>query len=78
MKEISLSQVKPGDKGKISKIAGDIKYRERVLDLGITRGTLIEIVRNAPLGDPVEFIIRGYKLSLRKEEAKDIYVILEE
>ena len=78
MKEISLSQVKPGDKGKISKIGGNRKYRKRLLDLGLTRGVLIEIIRNAPLGDPVEINVRTYKLSLRKNEAKDIYILLDE
>ena len=78
MKEISLSQVKPGDRGKISKIGGNREYRKRLLDLGLTRGVQIEVIRNAPLGDPVEFSIREYKLSLRKDEAKDIYIILNE
>ena len=78
MKEIRLNQVKPGDIGKISKIAGNTDYRKRVLALGLTKGSSIKIIRNAPLGDPVELVIRGYKLSLRKEEAKDIYVMLED
>lgn len=76
MREISLSQVKPGDKGKISRIGGNRAYRKRLLDLGLTRGALIEVIRNAPLGDPVEISVRTYKLSLRKQEAKDIYIIL--
>ncbi len=78
MKEISLSLVKPGDKGKISKIGGNRRYRKRLLDLGLTRGVLIEVIRNAPLGDPIEINVREYKLSLRRAEAKDIFIILDE
>ncbi|MHA1380490.1 MAG: FeoA family protein [Candidatus Helarchaeota archaeon] len=78
MKEISLSKVEPGNKGKISKIGGDRTYRKRLLDLGLTRGVEIEVIRNAPLGDPIEINVRKYKLSLRKDEVKDIYIILDE
>jgi len=76
LKIISLSEVKPGDKGKITKVGGNRDYRKRLLDLGLTRGVEIEVIRNAPLGDPIEIIVRKYKLSLRKEEAKGIYIEL--
>lgn len=78
MREISLSEVQPGDKGKISKVGGDRNYRKRLLDLGLTRGVEIEVIRNAPLGDPIEISVRKYKLSLRKNEVKEIYIILNE
>ena len=66
--EIPLSELKPGEKGVISKVVGDREVRRRLLDMGLTRGTEITVVRRAPLGDPVEFLLKGYNLSLRKRE----------
>lgn len=45
-------------------------YRQRLLSMGLTRGTEIELVKFAPMGDPVELMVRGFKLSLRKAEAE--------
>lgn len=60
--------------GETSKIAGyeknNERYREKLLSMGLTRGTEITLVKIAPLGDPVEISVRGFKLSLRKDEAK--------
>ena len=71
-----LSELKPGEKGVVSKVVGDREIRRRLLDMGLTRGTEIIVVRRAPLGDPVEFLLKGYNLSLRKKESENIYVLV--
>ena len=73
-----LSELKPGEKGVISKVVGDREVRRRLLDMGLTRGTEIIVVRRAPLGDPVEFLLKGYNLSLRKRESENVYVLVGE
>ena len=70
----SLAEMKPGDKAAIVKIAGTGSIRRRLLDMGATAGTLVEVERVAPLGDPIEVKIKGYHLTLRKEEAERIAV----
>ncbi|RLG25938.1 iron transporter FeoA [Methanosarcinales archaeon] len=69
-----LGDMQPGDKGTILTISGNNAVQRRIRDMGIVRGTEIEVVRRAPLGDPVEFRLRGYNLTLRKEEAACISV----
>jgi Fe2+ transport system protein FeoA len=69
-----LSDLKPHDKGKINKIAGEGNLRRKFLDMGITPGSCFEVVKLAPLGDPIDIKIRGYHSSLRKEEARQIQV----
>ena len=76
--EIRLSELKPGERGIISKVTGDRALRRRLLDMGLTRGTEITVVRRAPLGDPIEFLLKGYNLSLRKKESENVYVLVRE
>ncbi|KYH38916.1 MAG: FeoA family protein [Candidatus Bathyarchaeota archaeon B26-1] len=76
--EKRLSELKPGEKGVVSKVVGDREVRRRLLDMGLTRGTEIIVVRRAPLGDPVEFLLKGYNLSLRKRESENVYVLVGE
>ncbi|RLI12764.1 hypothetical protein DRO35_02230 [Candidatus Bathyarchaeota archaeon] len=76
--EKRLSELEPGEKGVISRVMGDRITRRRLLDMGLTRGTEILVVRKAPLGDPIEFLLKGYNLSLRKSECESIYILLEE
>ena len=66
--------IKPGGRVKIVGISGTDRIRKRLLDMGIIPGIEMEILRIAPLGDPVEFIVRGTRISLRKEEYKFIMV----
>ena len=70
----TLDQLSPGQTGKVIKITGNGPLRRRLLDMGITSGTRITVVKESPLGDPVEYQLRGYRLSLRKTEAKMIEV----
>jgi Fe2+ transport system protein FeoA len=78
MTEKSLDKVLPGQKGKVIKITGNGFIRQRILDMGIVKGTEIEVERVAPLGDPIEIKVKGYHLSLRKAEAANIYLEVEE
>jgi ferrous iron transport protein A len=72
----SLADLHVKQAGVIRKILGDRALRRRLMDMGLTNNTLIKIKQVAPLGDPIELIVRGYKLSLRKQEAACI--LLEE
>ena len=69
-----LDKLKPGQKAKIIKIKGRGGVNRRLVEMGVTTGTVVEIERIAPLGDPIEIKLRGYHLSLRKEEAGNISV----
>ncbi|HOO70241.1 MAG TPA: FeoA family protein [Spirochaetota bacterium] len=68
--DIAIKDMKPGDKAFIKGFnTKDILYREKLLSMGLTKGEMVKLIKIAPLGDPVEIEIRGYKLSLRKAEA---------
>jgi len=69
-----LSELKRGEKGRIVKIGGTGSIRRRLLDMGLVSGSDIEMERVAPLGDPIEIKVKGYNLSLRKEEAASIQI----
>ena len=70
----TLRDVKIGDSAKAVKIHGEGAIRRRIMDMGITRGVEIHVRKVAPLGDPLEITVRGYELSLRKEDAAMIEV----
>jgi ferrous iron transport protein A len=74
----TLPSLKPGSKARIAGYVKNCKnsYKMKLLSLGLTKGTEILEIKTAPLGDPVEIELRGYRLSLRKDEA-DI-VLMEE
>jgi len=72
-----LHELKPGEKGRIVKVAGAGGVHRRLLDMGLVSGSEVEVERVAPLGDPIEIKIKGYHLSLRKEEASNIQVEVE-
>lgn len=74
LSKISLKQVKPGQKGKIIKITSTGESSKRFLEMGLTPGALVQVERVAPLGDPIDIKVKGYHLSLRKEEAGHILV----
>ena len=48
--------------------------RQRLLEMGLTKGSSVEFIRTAPMGDPIEILVRGYRLSLRKQEAESVLV----
>jgi len=74
MNEKSLRDLKMGEKGKVVKVKGRGGIRRRLLDMGVVPGEIVEVERIAPLGDPMEIHVKGYHLSLRKEEAEGIKV----
>ena len=73
---MTLSDLKPGSRATITGVRGNGALRRRLLEMGLSRGTHIEVIRVAPMGDPVEYRLRGYNLSLGKAEAKLIEVSL--
>ena len=70
----ALNELKIGQHGKVIRIAAKDPIRKRILEMGITPGTEVNVKGVAPLGDPVEVLVRGYHLTLRKEEAANVYV----
>ncbi len=70
----SLGELAVGTRAVVRQVAGSRRLRTRVLELGLLPGTEIEVVRKAPLGDPLELRLRGYSLSLRKADAAAIKV----
>ena len=74
--EAHLCDQKPGTKVKIKKILGEPEIKRRITEMGLTQGTEIEVLRKAPLGDPIEIKARGFLLSLRHNEAHNIIVEL--
>lgn len=69
-----LSDLQPGQSGTVRKVEGDKVVRRRMLDMGLVNGAEVQVKRVAPLGDPIEFEVRGYSLSLRKSEAQAVQV----
>ncbi len=69
-----LSLLKTGQKGKVLKIRCGKDLKDRLLRMGVIPGEIIEVIRIAPLGSPIDVLIKGYHLSLRKEEAACIEV----
>jgi Fe2+ transport system protein FeoA len=68
----ALNDFEVGSTGKVISISGEGKIKRRLLDMGITPGCEVYLRKKAPLGDPLEVTIRGYELTLRKDEAKSI------
>ena len=64
-----LSDLLPGEKGVVKKVIGNSAIKRRIVDMGVVAGTLIEVQKFAPLGDPMEVKVKGFNLSLRKNEA---------
>lgn len=71
---MTLNEVKVGETVSVTKINGLGAVKKRIMDMGVTKGVEIYVRKVAPLGDPVEVTVRGYELSLRKEDAKIIEV----
>ena len=72
---MKLSDVKVGGKAVIVKVAGHGGFRKRIVEMGFIKGKLVEVINKAPLGDPIEYKIMGYNVSLRLNEAQHIEVI---
>ena len=71
---MTLDKVVVGDTVKITRLNGAGAVKRRMMDMGLTKGTEVTVDRIAPLGDPIELTVRGYKLSIRKADAETIEV----
>lgn len=72
-----LSELNTGERGVIVKVNGHGGFRKRIIEMGFVKGNKVKVILNAPLRDPIEYEIIGYKVSLRREEASKIEVISE-
>ena len=71
---MTLGDAKVGSTVVVTKIEGDSAYKRRIMDMGITKGSELYIRKVAPLGDPVEITVRGYELSVRKDDSQCVQV----
>jgi len=70
----TLRDVKIGETVKVVKLHGEGAVKRRIMDMGLTRGIEVYVRKVAPLGDPVEITVRGYELSIRKQDAEMVEV----
>ena len=70
----TLNEVRVGETVKVSKLNGEGVLRRRIMEMGITKGCDVTVINIAPLGDPVEIVVRGYNLTIRKRDAEIIEV----
>lgn len=70
----TLKDVRVGESATVAKLVGAGALKRRIMDMGLTKGTRVYVRKVAPLGDPVELTVRGYELSIRKDEAACIEV----
>lgn len=71
---MTLAELPIGKSGKIAVVGGQGALRHRLLDMGLTPRTLVTVVKVAPMGDPIELRLRGYLLTLRLEDARNITI----
>lgn len=71
---MTLNELEIGKTAKIVRLDGEGAVKRRIMDMGLTKGTEVTVRKIAPLGDPIEITVRGYELSLRKDEASKIEV----
>ncbi len=69
-----MHELKVGQRGIVVRVGGRGPTRRRMMDMGLVTGAEVKVVRVAPLGDPIEFEVKGYSLSLRKSEARNVTV----
>jgi Fe2+ transport system protein FeoA len=72
--QATLACLRPGDRAVVTGVNGAGLTRRRLLEMGLVNGTPVRLVRRAPLGDPLELDVAGYRLSLRSEVAAHIHV----
>lgn len=70
----TLRDVRIGDTVKVTRVVGTGAVKRRIMDMGISKGTTIFVRKVAPLGDPIEVTVRGFELSLRKDDAEMVQV----
>ncbi|MGN1189327.1 MAG: FeoB small GTPase domain-containing protein, partial [Candidatus Ornithospirochaeta sp.] len=67
-----LSELKPGESARITTVGGSGSLRQHFLDMGLIPDALVTLIKLAPMGDPMEFMVHGYELSIRKDDAAEI------
>lgn len=72
---MKLSDLKKDDRGIITKVLGRGAFRKRIIEMGFVQGQEVEVVRSAPLGDPIYYKVMGYNVSLRKSDAELVEVV---
>jgi ferrous iron transport protein A len=70
----TLKDAKIGETVKVTKVGGEGAIKRRIMDMGITKGVSIKVMKVAPLGDPIEITVRGYELTLRKADCQNIEI----
>ena len=70
----TLRDIPVGGDAVVERLAGQGPLKRRIMDMGITKGASVHVRKVAPLGDPIEVTVRGYELSLRKDEAENVIV----
>ena len=70
----TLKEAKIGETVTVVKLTGEGPVKRRIMEMGLTKGTLVHVKKSAPLGDPIELTVRGYELSIRKAEAENVIV----
>ena len=70
----TLKEAKIGETVTVVKLTGEGPVKRWIMDMGLTKGTLVHVKKSAPLGDPIELTVRGYELSIRKAEAENVIV----
>lgn len=68
----TLDTLDAGESGRVTSVAGPADVRRRLMEMGLTPGATVRVVRFAPLGDPIDVEVRGYHLSLRRHEASHV------
>lgn len=71
----TLRELPIGARARVVRVGGEGPLRRRLLDMGLTKGVTLQILKSAPLGDPVEIALRGYRLSLRKSEGDRLMLV---
>ncbi len=71
---MTLDKVEVGQEARITKVGGEGELRCRLLDMGLIPKTKVKVQKMAPMGDPIEIHLRGYELTIRKEDAQKIEV----
>jgi ferrous iron transport protein A len=70
----TLNELKVGESGRVVRLNGEGAVKRRIMDMGLTKGSVVTVRKVAPLGDPIEITVRSYELSIRKDEAAKVEV----
>lgn len=72
----ALNSLGVGERGNVLEVHGEPDVRRRLLEMGFCNGASVEVIRRAPFGDPIEFRLRGYHLSLRDDQARHVKIVI--